>query len=382
VNLDVDPPVRAFRDEVRAWLAANLPAGPLPSVNTASGFARHREWERTLADARLAVVSWPRRYGGRDASVVEWLIFEEEYHRAGGPVRVGQNGLFLLAPTLFAHGSSEQRDRLLPPMARADEVWAQAWSEPDAGSDLAAIRSAAVRTAGGWLLSGQKTWSSRAAFADRAFGLFRSDPGAQRHRGLTYLMFGLRSPGVTVRPIAQLDGEPGFAEIFLDDVFVPDADVIGAPGDGWRVAMSTAGHERGLSLRSPGRFLAAASRLFELWQRTGDLAGSALGDQVADAWIGARAYQLHTFGAVAELGDGGMLGERSSLGKVFWSELDLRICETALELLGPDAELVGRTGPDGHWPGAYSFSLAGPIYAGTNEIQRTVIAERLLGLPR
>jgi alkylation response protein AidB-like acyl-CoA dehydrogenase len=382
VNLDFDPQAREFRAEVRAWLAANRPAEPLPSVNTAEGFARHRDWERVLADARLAAVSWPRQYGGRDASLLEWLIFEEEYHRAGGPVRVGQNGLFLLAPTLFAHGSPEQRDRLLPPMASADEIWAQAWSEPGAGSDLAAIRSTAVRTDGGWLLSGQKTWSSRAAFADRAFGLFRSEPGAERHRGLTYLMFGLRSPGVTVRPIAQLDGEPGFAEIFLGDVFVPDADVIGAPGDGWRVAMSTASHERGLSLRSPGRFLAAASRLFELWRLSGDLAGSAVSDQVADAWIGARAYQLHTFGTVAALENGGTLGTQSSLGKVFWSELDLRICETALELLGPDAELVGRDAPEGDWQSAYLFSLAGPIYAGTNEIQRSVIAERLLGLPR
>lgn len=390
MDLDVGPAVSAFRAEVRAWLAENLPAEPLPSVNTVAGFARHRDWERQLADARLAVVSWPERYGGRDASLGEWLVFEEEYHRAGAPVRVGQNGLFLLAPTLFAHGTAEQLDRLLPPMARAVQVWAQAWSEPGAGSDLAAIRSSATRTDGGWLLSGAKTWSSRAAFADRAFGLFRSEPGAERHRGLTYLMFGLRAPGVTVRPIAQLDGEPGFAEIFLDGAFVPDADVIGVPGEGWRVAMSTASHERGLSLRSPGRFLAAADRLVSLWQRSietngsdgaGSQGGSAVADRVVDAWIGARAYQLHTFGTVAALA-GGTLGAESSLGKVFWSELDVRICETALDLLGPHAELLGQPGPDGDWAAAHLFSLAGPIYAGTNEIQRSVIAERLLGLPR
>jgi alkylation response protein AidB-like acyl-CoA dehydrogenase len=190
-------------------------------------------------------------------------------------------------------------------------------------------------------------------------------------------MFDLRAPGVTVRPIAQLDGEPGFAEIFLDGVFVPDGDVIGAPGEGWRVAMSTASHERGLSLRSPGRFLAAADRLAGLWQRTAAAGREALGERVADAWIAARAYQLHTFGTVARLGDGGELGAESSLGKVFWSELDVSICETAMELLGPAAEVT-----TGGWPGSYLFSLAGPIYAGTNEIQRSVIAERLLGLPR
>jgi alkylation response protein AidB-like acyl-CoA dehydrogenase len=374
--------IAAFRAEVADWLAGHIPARPLPSVDTAEGFARHRDWERELAAARLAVVSWPQRYGGRDASLLEWLVFEEEYHAAAAPVRVGQNGLFLLAPTLFAHGTDEQRDRLLPPMARADEVWAQAWSEPDAGSDLAAIRSSAVRTDGGWLLSGAKTWSSRAAYADRAFGLFRTDPDAERHRGLTYLLFDLRADGVTVRPIPQLDGEPGFAEIFLDGVFVPDADVVGAPGEGWRIAMSTASHERGLSLRSPGRFTAAAARLVGLWRRAADPADTALADRVVDAWIGARAYRLHTLATVGRLAAGGAIGASASLGKVFWSELDLDLQETALDLLGPQAEVRDREGPDGRWLHDYLFSLAGPIYAGTNEIQRNVIAQRLLGLPR
>jgi alkylation response protein AidB-like acyl-CoA dehydrogenase len=401
-----------FRAEVRDWLAAHVPATPLPSVDTAEGFGRHRDWERELFAARLAVVSWPAEYGGRDLPLLDWLVFEEEYHAAGGPVRVGQNGLFLLAPTLFAHGTPEQRDRLLPRMARADDVWAQAWSEPEAGSDLAAIRARADRVAGGWRLTGSKTWSSRAAFADRAFGLFRSEPvdldaerrpgaggsgggppGKQsggsstrvstaRHAGLTYLMFDLRADGVTVRPIRQLGGGTGFAEIFLDGVFVPDADVIGTPGEGWRVAMSTASHERGLSLRSPGRFCAAAGRLAALWQRAADPADTGLRDRVADAWIGARAYQLHTLGVAQRLAAGGRLGAESSLGKVFWSELDVALHETALDLLGPQAERRDLPGEDGRWLDGYLFALAGTIYAGTNEIQRTVIAERLLGLPR
>jgi alkylation response protein AidB-like acyl-CoA dehydrogenase len=371
VNLDLDPDTLAFRDEVRDWLGTHVRR--LPSVDTAEGFEKHREWERELADARLSVVSWPERYGGRDRPLLDWLVFEEEYHAAGAPVRVGQNGLFLLAPTLFAHGTDEQRDRLLPRMARADDVWAQAWSEPEAGSDLAAIRASATRTDGGWLLSGQKTWSSRAAFADRAFGLFRTDPSAGRHRGLTYLMFDLRDDGVTVRPIRQLGGETGFAEIFLNEVFVPDTDVIGAVGDGWRVAMSTASHERGLSLRSPGRFMATARRLVDLWRESGD---PALRDRVVDAWIGAQAYRLHTFGTATRLAEGGTVGPEASLGKVYWSELDLSMHETALDLLGPDAEVAGD------WLEGYLFALAGPIYAGANEIQRTVIAERVLGLPR
>jgi alkylation response protein AidB-like acyl-CoA dehydrogenase len=367
-----------FRAEVREWLAAHVPAAPLPSLDTAEGFEAHRAWERDLAAARLSAVTWPAAYGGRDASLAEWLVFEEEYYAAGAPARVGQNGLSLLAPTLFAFGSHEQRDRLLPRMAAADDIWAQAWSEPDAGSDLAALRSRGVRVPGGWLVSGTKTWCSRAAFADRAFGLFRTDPSAERHRGLSYLLFGLRAPGVTVRPIRQLGGRTGFAEIFLDEVFVPDSDVVGEPGDGWRIAMSTASHERGLSLRSPGRFLAAAGRLVALWRRGG--CDAALGERVADAWIGARAYQLHTEATADRLAAGGTLGAEASLGKVFWSELDVALHETALDLLGPRAEV--RDGPDGRWLEDYLFALAGPIYAGTNEIQRTLIAERVLGLPR
>jgi alkylation response protein AidB-like acyl-CoA dehydrogenase len=227
-------------------------------------------------------------------------------------------------------------------------------------------------------LSGQKTWSSRAAFADRAFGLFRGEPDTPRpHQGLTYLMFDLRAPGVTVRPIGRLDGRPAFAEVFLDEVFVPDEDVIGEPGGGWRVAMSTAGNERGLTLRSPGRFLAAADRLAALWRDRADPSDTALRDRVADAVIGARAYQLFTYANASRFLDGGSLGAESSLNKVFWSEYDIALHETALDLLGPDGESA-----DTDWSEGYVFSLAGPIYAGTNEIQRDIIAERLLGLPK
>jgi alkylation response protein AidB-like acyl-CoA dehydrogenase len=375
MDLDLDEGTREFQREVREFLAANVPAEPLPSMDTEAGFAAHRAWERTLAEARLSVVSWPREFGGRDASLLEWVLFEQEYYAAGAPGRVSQNGIFLLAPTLFEHGTPEQLERIMPRMARGDDIWAQAWSEPEAGSDLAGIRSTARRTEGGWVLSGQKTWSSRAAFADRAFGLFRSDPAAERHRGLTYLMFPLDADGVTVRPIPQLDGEPGFAEIFLDDVFVPDSDVIGAPHEGWRVAMSTSSNERGLSLRSPGRFSATAQRLIDLWTERGDT-GTATRDAVVDAWLGSEAYRLHTFGTVTRLDEGGKLGAESSITKVFWSELDIAMHETALDLLGPEAEQASR------WTDGYLFSLSGPIYAGTNEIQRNIIAERLLGLPR
>ncbi|MGV9678926.1 acyl-CoA dehydrogenase family protein [Nocardia sp. NPDC003482] len=376
MDLEFDTAATEFRREVREFLRAHLPAKPLPSMDTRAGFEAHREWEHTLAEARLSVVSWPREYGGRDASLLEWVLFEEEYYAAGAPGRVSQNGIFLLAPTLFEHGSPEQLERVLPRMARADDIWAQAWSEPEAGSDLAGIRSTARRATGGWILNGQKTWSSRASFADWAFGLFRSDPDAERHRGLTYVMFPLTADGVSVRPIPQLDGEPGFAEIFLDNVFVPDRDVIGEPNQGWKVAMSTSSNERGLSLRSPGRFNATAARLVELWRDVADPADTEARNRVVDNWIGAEAYRLNTWATVTRLAEGGKLGAESSVNKVFWSELDIALHETALELLGPAAERVGD------WSDGYLFSLAGPIYAGTNEIQRNIIAERLLGLPR
>jgi alkylation response protein AidB-like acyl-CoA dehydrogenase len=374
MDLDYGEQAEEFRAFVRSWLAEHRPADPLPPMDTPAGSATHRAWERELFDARLSVVSWPERYGGRDASLLEWLVFEEEYHAAGAPARIGQNGLFLLAPSLFAHGTEEQRDRLLPRMARAEDVWAQAWSEPGAGSDLAGIRCRATRADGGWRLSGQKTWSSRAVVAERAFGLFRTDPAATRHAGLSYFLFDLHAPGVTVRPIVALDGRAGFAELFLDDVFVPDADVLGALGEGWRVAMSTTSSERGLSLRSPGRFTAAADRLVARWRAEGEPADTA--DRVTDAWITARAYQLRTLGTVTRLARGGHLGAESSVDKLLWSELDLDLHETALDIRGADAERVDR------WTDGWLFALAGPIYAGTNEIQRGVVAERLLGLPR
>ncbi|MEU6142306.1 acyl-CoA dehydrogenase family protein [Streptomyces sp. NPDC047081] len=376
MDLAFTPEEEAFRAEARAWLAAHVPGVPLPSLETEEGFAAHRAWEAELAADRWSVVNWPVEYGGRGAGLISWLVFEEEYWAAGAPGRVGQNGISLLAPTLFDHGTEEQRTRVLPPMATGEVVWAQAWSEPEAGSDLASLRSKAVRTDGGWLLSGQKTWSSRAAFADRAFGLFRTDPDTPKpHQGLTYLMFDLRAPGVTVRPIGRLDGKPAFAELFLDEVFVPDEDVIGRPGEGWRIAMSTAGNERGLMLRSPGRFLAAADRLAGLWEEQGSPQHAQ--DRVADALTGARAYRLFTYEAASRVLEGATLGPESSMNKVFWSELDLALHETALDLLGEEGELT-----DTDWAEGYVFSLAGPIYAGANEIQRDIIAERLLGLPK
>ncbi|HSN83808.1 MAG TPA: acyl-CoA dehydrogenase family protein [Polyangiales bacterium] len=385
MDLDFTQSENAFRQECRDWLEAHVPREPLASGDTREGFAQHLEWERTLFDGGWAAVSWPRRYGGREASLVEWLIFEEEYYLAGAPNRVTQNGIFLLAPTLFEFGTEEQKERILRPMARGDVTWAQAWSEPNAGSDLAALKSTARRVEGGWRLSGQKTWSTRAAFCDMAYGLFRTDPAQGRHRGLTYFMFPLHAEGVTVRGVDRLDGDEGFAEIFLEDVFVPDADIIGETNEGWKVAMATTSSERGLSLRSPGRFMATAARLIDLYRRYQDRVDPALREEVIQAWMDAQAYRWFTFQTVTRMMQGESIGADSSMNKVFWSEMDVRTHETALSIIGDLRELdEGSPGAieDGQWMKGFQFALAGPIYAGTNEIQRNIIAERVLGLPR
>lgn len=368
----------SFRLEAREWLEANVPSEPLPSGDTHEGFEKHIEWEKKLFDAQWAVVSWPKEYGGREASIWEWLIFEEEYYHAGAPSRVTQNGIFLLAPTIFEFGTKEQQDTILPRMAGAEDMWCQGWSEPGAGSDLASLRSKATKdeARGGWVINGQKTWTTRGAFSTHLFGLFRTDPEAKRHKGLTYLLVPLDADGVTVRGFDRLDGDLGFAEVFFENVFVPDSAVLGEVNNGWGVAMATTGSERGLSLRSPGRFIKAVDRLVELAQEHPERADDELVHRIAKIWMDAQAYQMLTLNQVSQLAGGGNPGARSSFNKILWSELDVRLHQAALDLLGPLSAVAE------HWGKGFLFSLSGPIYAGTNEIQRNIVAERVLGLPR
>lgn len=374
----------ALRAEVRTWLAEHVPADPLPSMDTAEGFALHQNWERQLHAGGWGQVSWPVDYGGRGLDLVDWLAFEDEYYAAGAPGRVNQNGIFLLGPTLMEHGTDTQRERFLPPMAAGEEIWAQGWSEPDAGSDLAALRSTARRDGDQWVLNGQKTWASRGAFADWMFGIFRTDPESSRHHGLTFILVPMDAAGMDVRPIRQLDGTTGFAEVFLDEVRV-DAELctLGEVGGGWAVAMSTAGFERGVSLRSPGRFTAAADRLADLWRRQGE--PEAHRADVEQALDQARCYDLFTHWTVGRVQSGDALGPETSVNKIFWSEMDLHIRSTALAMLGDRAMLTGEAPAavdGGRWQEEFLFALSGPIYAGTNQIQRNIIAERVLGMPR
>jgi alkylation response protein AidB-like acyl-CoA dehydrogenase len=388
MDLRYTPEQQAFRKEARAWLEAHVPAATLPSLDTAAGFQAHREWEHALNAGGWAMVPWPVEYGGRGANLLEWLIFEEEYYRAGAPGRVNQNGIFLLGPTIMEYGTPEQKARYLPKMASSEEVWAQGWSEPNAGSDMAAIQATARVDGDHYVINGQKTWASRGAYADWLFGMFRTDPNSERHRGLTFILVPLDAAGVTVRPIEQLDGEAGFAEVFLDDVRVPLANRLGESEQGWNVAMATAGFERGLMLRSPARFQNTARKLVELYRETaagGERIDPGLRDTVSRCWMDAEAYALNTYQTVSRLLEGGKIGAEASLNKIFWSELDVRMHETALSLLGARAELLPHAPAAegvGGWLDGFLFALSGPIYAGTNEVQRNIIAERILGLPR
>jgi len=386
MDLTYSPEEQAFRTEVRDWMTANVPSDPLPSFDASrEGFEAHRAWEAILNQGRWGMVTWPQEYGGRGLSLIQWLIFEEEYFRAGAPGRVNQNGIFLLGPTLMDYGSPEQKARFLPPMASGEEIWAQAWSEPQAGSDLAAVKATARRDGDDYVLKGHKIWSSRAVFADWGFGLFRSDPNETRHRGLSLIFFPLDAPGVTIQPIAQIDGRTGFAEIMLDEVRVPAFNRLGAEGEGWKICMTTAGFERGLMLRSPARYQTAAARLATLSERQGSNITGRLRDAIQRATMDADAYALSIYHTASLLDAGGTIGAEASINKIFWSELDIALHRAALNLLGPRAALTGAapaSEASGTWLDGFFFALAGPIYAGSNEIQKNIIAERVLGLPR
>ena len=381
MDLTYTPEQQDFRSEVRAWLKGHVPAEPLEHFDASrDGFEAHRAWERTLKTGDWGMVTWPKAYGGRGLDLIQWLIFEEEYARAGAPGRVGQNGIFLLGPTLIEFGTEEQKKRFLPPMASGAEIWAQAWSEPQAGSDLAGVRATAIRDGDEYILNGHKIWSSRAAFADMAFGLFR-EPGTERHKGLSLIFFPLDAPGVTRNAIRKINGHVGFAEIFLEDVRVSAFNRLGEEGQGWHICMATAGFERGLMLRSPARYQIAAAALADLWRKRGDASDPTLKAQVVRAFMNAEAYALSIYRTAGALLAGATIGPEASTNKIFWSELDIHLHRTALAILGPEAELVSEPGAH-DWIDDFIFSLAGPIYAGSNEIQRNIIAERMLGLPR
>ena len=387
MDLAFTPEQRAFRAEARAWLHEHAtwdPEGGPPAYDDlAEEVAALREWQALLAAARWVGVAWPTEYGGRGAGPVEHYIVQEELARARAPELVGRIGVNLAGPTLLAHGTAEQRARWLPAILDATQLWCQLFSEPSAGSDLAALSTRAERVDGGWELSGQKVWTSYAQFADWGICLARTDPSARKHRGISYFAIDMHQPGVQVRPLVQLTGEAEFNEVFLDRAFVPDDQLIGDEHDGWNVANSTLSHERGTS---PRQLVKHIQLVDDLLRRTADDdSDPRLRQRLAQAYTDVRVFQLHNWRSLSRLERGFESGAEGSLLKLYWSEMTQRLHDTVMLALGPAAPLwrgAQHNPGDGRWQRSFLYYRSARIFAGTNEIQRNIIGERVLGLPR
>jgi alkylation response protein AidB-like acyl-CoA dehydrogenase len=388
-------PAEEFRDEVRAWLAANL-TGEFAAAHGLGGpgrehegFELRRAWERRLGAAGWTCLGWPAAHGGRAASLEQQVIFHEEYARADAPHRVGHIGEGLIGPTIIEFGTDEQRARFLPPIRQGDELWCQGYSEPNAGSDLAGVQTRAELTGGEWVVHGQKVWTSLAHVADWCFVLCRTEPGSRRHRGLSYLLVPMDQPGVVVRPIVQMTGGSEFNEVFFDGARTAGDNIVGAPGDGWRVAMATLGYERGAStLGQQIGFRRELDAVVDMARRTGAATDPVLRDRLVQSWIELEIMRVTALRTTTSL-SAGRPGPEASIGKIYWSEWHRRLGELAMAAQGA-AGLVTAAEPDGptdaYEPNdlqrLYLFSRADTIYAGSSEIQRNIIAERVLGLPK
>jgi alkylation response protein AidB-like acyl-CoA dehydrogenase len=377
-----------FRREVRGWLDTNL-TGDFAALIGKGGPGREHEfvperlaWERRLGEGGWIGLGWPAADGGRDLPWRQQVIFYEEYARAGAPARAGHIGEQLLGPTLLMFGTPEQKARFLPGILAGTQLWCQGYSEPDAGSDLAAVRTRARLRDGEWHLDGQKVWTSLAQFADWCFVLARTDPEAERHRGLSYLLVPMRQPGIEIRPIIQITGTSEFNEVYFDDARAAAGDIVGAPGDGWRVALGTLAVERGVSTFGQQMgFQREFEAVLAQARRLGSITDPDIAARIADAWIG---LQVLRYTAAATLGTpaGATPGTEANVAKLLWATWHQRLGELAVDVAGPDATLAG---PDYDLTDAqrlFLYTRADTIYGGSNEIQRNVIAERLLGLPR
>ncbi|WP_214413026.1 acyl-CoA dehydrogenase family protein [Sphaerisporangium fuscum] len=378
-----------FREEVRAWLEANL-TGEFAGARGLGGPGREHEghelrvaWERRLGAAGWTCLGWPEEYGGRDASLSDQVAFHEEYARANAPARVGHIGEGLIGPTILEYGTEEQKRRFLPPIRSGEELWCQGYSEPEAGSDLAGVQTRAVLQGGEWVVTGQKVWTSLAHVADWCFVLARTEPGSERHRGLSYLLVPMRQPGVEVRPIMQLTGTGEFNEVFFDGARTAAANVLGASGEGWRVAMATLGYERGAStLGQQIGFRRELQTVIDTARRTGAADDPVLRDRLVRAWLELEIMRFNALRTMTSL-SAGEPGPEVSIAKLYWSEWHRRLGELAQAAQGREG-LVARGEPYdlNDLQRLYLFSRADTIYAGSSEIQRNIIAERTLGLPK
>jgi alkylation response protein AidB-like acyl-CoA dehydrogenase len=368
----------AFRAELRAWIERTL----TDEMRNGRFEDAGREWSRKLHEGGYAGLTWPKEYGGTAAPYSYQAIFLEEMARAEAPPHIGVIGLGMAGPTIMAHGTEEQKARYLAPILSAEEIWCQGFSEPGAGSDLAGVRTSAQLEGDRFVVAGQKVWSSFAHIADWCLLLARSDPESSRHAGLTYLIVDMHSPGVEVRPLRQITGEAEFNEIFFTGVQVPVENVLGDVGGGWQVAMTTLLHERGtLGFALQAALEVQVRKLVALARDRG--ADPLQRDRIAREWIEMQALRFTNSRALSQLVKTGIPGPEGSIAKLVWSEANQRVTKLALELLGPDAPLADGNAPyGGYWQHQQLRSRGNTIEAGTSEILRNIIAERVLGLPR
>jgi alkylation response protein AidB-like acyl-CoA dehydrogenase len=376
-----------FRQTVREWLSEHL-VGPVAGLGPGSDlggpdeFAIRQQWERELGAAGWIGIGWPAEYGGRGATFTEQLIFNEEYARAGGPVRIGFFGEQLLGPTLVAFGTEAQKHRFLPPILAGEEYWCQGFSEPDAGSDLANVKTRAVLDGDEWVITGQKVWTSLAQIGQWIFVLCRTGSQEPKHKGLTYLLCPLDQPGVEVRPIRQVTGTAEFNEVFFNEARTSRDLVVGEVNSGWKVAMATLGFERGTAfLAQQLRFSNEFNRIVDQAREGGATRDVLVRQRLADSYIGLQIMRYSGLRAITKVLKGGAPGADASVGKLFWSQWHQQLCELAVDVSGPSSLIVGDGGLDDQQYN-FLFSRSHSIYAGSSQIQRNIIGERVLGLAR
>jgi alkylation response protein AidB-like acyl-CoA dehydrogenase len=396
MDLNLTPDEQHFRDEFRAWLADNIPKEwhmyeSRDSETSKERFDFLRDWQKKMYEAGWAGIHWPREYGGRGASLVEQALFIEEMARAQSPPLINVLGLSLLGPTLIAYGTEEQKKRFLANILSADDIWCQGYSEPNAGSDLASLRSEAVMDGNHFIVNGQKTWTSFGHYSDWCFAVVRTDASAAKHKGLTYILIDMHSPGVSIRPLKQMTGESEFNEVVFQDVRVPVENVVGKVNDGWNIAIATLMFERGtLGASLQITFKRQIERIIELSKsisRDGKTASSdpVIRQKIAQIYTEIELFRLNQMRTLTRMSKTGVPGPEGSIQKIFWSEMNQRMQQVAMEMLGPYGQLTkgGEYAVDhGQWAHAYLRSRGNTIEAGTSEIQRNIIGHFVLGLPK
>ena len=380
MDFELSPSEIVFRDEVRAWLKQNAPTKEANGESDMGTFIEgRRAWQKKLHEAGYVGITWPKEFGGRGAGFMEQLIFNDEMILAQAPDPINVIGLGMGGPVVIAHGNEEQKKRYLAPLLSGEEIWCQGFSEPNAGSDLSGLQTRAEDRGDHYLVNGQKVWTTLAQVAKWCMLVTRERKDANPRDGLTYLIVDMESPGIEVRPLVQITGDAEFNEIFFNDVKVPKSQILGEPGKGWAVAMTTLLHERGtLGLALATRAQITAAELAEHARKLGRGSDPLVRQKVAQYTIEARALQLNGYRAVTAVKRNGIPGPEGSILKLMWSELNQRMAETAVDIGGPAAQVDDGGG----WQYQFLRSRANTIEAGTSEVLRNILAERVLGLPR